>query len=245
MTTVPYPTGSMVVRPRERRDRHLRSAPCREEMFWESTPMDVAAAAPALREVVRRFSGALDPFGTEDVQVSIVRDFNGRVFVLGPQPLLAAPFSYIDAPASAAGVDETSDVLDPFDTVRAELGLTQKEMFEATGIKKRTYHSWRNKPPGTRPRVASQGRFWSLVDAVEDLREMVDRPLHQWIRGDRHRLRALRDGRFDDLVDLAVNRPPFPKRSIGTSVLPGTAEYVDVPVMRSAKRNIEDVVDGI
>ena len=44
-------------------------------------------------------------------------------------------------------VDETVDVLDAFERIRAELGLTQKEMFKATGINKRTFHSWAAKPP--------------------------------------------------------------------------------------------------
>lgn len=244
MTTMQQPTGAMVFQsPSGFRERHLRAVPREDELSWASTPMDVGSATPALREVVAMFSGALDRRDV-DVRVSVVRDINGQTYVLAPSPLSVASFSYIDAADATANVDETSDVLDAFDVVRAELGLSQKEMFEATGIKKRTFHSWRNKPPGTRPRIASQGRFWSLVDALEDLRETVDRPVAQWIRGDRRRLRALLDGRFDELVDLAVNRPAYPKRSIGTSVFTGIAEDIDIPVVRSGKRNIEDVEDG-
>jgi hypothetical protein len=206
--------------------------------------MDVGLTAPALREAVTMFSGVLDGI-SEGIRIAVVRGFNGQTNLLGSMPWLMAPFSYIDASAGSQHVDETSDILEAFECVRGELGLTQKEMFSATGIKKRTFHSWRRKSPGSRPRVASQGRFWRLVDAVEDLRDTVDRPLGQWIRGDRQRLEAVLDGRFDDVVELAVNRPAYPKRSIGTSVYTGIAEDVDMPIIRTGKTNIEDVEDGL
>jgi transcriptional regulator with XRE-family HTH domain len=147
--------------------------------------------------------------------------------------------------ATDSGVDETADVVDAFERLRAELGLTQKEMFKATGISKRTFHSWSDKPAGSRPRVASLGRLWELADAVDDLREALDQPLNRWLRGDNRRISALLDGRFDELVDLAVNRAPFPRREIGTSVYEGVAEYVETPIIRSGGPLVtEDVEDG-
>jgi len=238
-------TGSMLYPVRSGvRKRHLQSVPCGDEVDWEPTPMDVGFTAPALRQAVTMFSGVLDDIGS-GVRISVVKGFNGQVNVLGPMPWLEGPISYIGVPTSSEQVDEMSDVLEAFEHVRAELGLTQKEMFSATGIKKRTFHSWKRKPLGSRPRVSSQGRFWRLVDAVEDLRDTVDRPLDQWIRGDRRRLDALLDGQFDDLVDLAVNRPARPRRSIGTSVYTGIAEDFDMPIIRSGKTNIEDVEGGL
>jgi hypothetical protein len=244
MTTL-QSTGAMVLPFRSKvRERHLWSVPYGDEVNWERTPMDVGYTAPALRDAVTMFSGALDDIGLR-VRISVVKGFNGQMNVLGPTPWVEVPISYIGVPAAIEPVDEMSDVLEAFEHVRAELGLTQKEMFSATGIKKRTYHSWKRKPLGSRPRVSSQGRFWRLVDAVEDLRDTVDRPLDRWIRGDRRRLEALLDGLFDDLVDLAVNRPAYPKRSIGTSVYAGIAEDIDMPVIRTGKTNIEDVEDGL
>ena len=246
MTTMQQSTGAMVFRSPPRDREHRRdSVPCGDDWnWWESTPMDVGLTAPALREAVTMFSGVLDGIGA-GIRIAVVRGFNGQMNVLGTVPWLVAPFSYIDAPVESEHVDEMSDILEAFDCICAELALTQKEMFSATGIKKRTYHSWKRKPLGSRPRVASQGRFWRLVDAVEDLRDTIDRPLDRWIRGDRQRLEALLDGRFDDLVDLAVNRPAYPKRSIGTSVYTGIAEDIDMPIIRSGKTSIEDVEDGL
>jgi hypothetical protein len=246
MTTMQQPTGAMVFRSPPRHREHRRDSVLRgDELDWsESTPMDVGPTAPALREAVTMFSGVLDGIGA-GVRIAVIKGFNGQMNVLGPVPWLVAPFSYIDASAESGHVDEMSDILEAFDCIRAELGLTQKEMFSATGIKKRTYHSWKRKPLGSRPRVSSQGQFWRLADALEDLRDTVDRPLDKWIRGDRQRLDALLGGRFDQLVDLAVNRPAYPKRSIGTSVYTGIAEDIDMPVIRSGKTNIEDVEDRL
>lgn len=246
MTTLQQQTGAMVVRPPSRnRERHHGSVPCSDEPNWcERTPIDVGSTAPALREAVTMFSRVLDELGA-GVRVAVVKDSNGQMSVLGPTPWPVAAFSYIDAPAESRHVDEMSDILEMFDHIRAELRLTQKEMFSATGIKKRTYHSWKRKPLGSRPRVSSQGQFWRLADALEDLRDAIDRPLNQWIRGDRQRLDALLRGQFDELVDLAVNRPAYPKRSVGTSVYTGITEDIDMPVIRSGKKNIEDVEDRL
>lgn len=246
MTTMEQSTGGMVFRspPRDKQRRRDSVLCSDDENWWDSTPMDVGLTAPALREAVTMFSGVLDGI-SEGVRIAVVRGFNGQTNVLGSMPWLVAPFSYIDAPAESERIDEMSDILEAFESVRAELGFTQQEMFSATGIKKRTFHSWRRKPLGSRPRVASQGRFWRLVDAIEDLRGTVDRPLDRWIRGDRQRLEAMLDGRFDDVVELAVNRPAYPKRSIGTSFYTGIAEDSDIPIIRTGKTNIEDVEDGI
>lgn len=228
----------------KRRERLMRPVPCRDDLNWDRTPMDVGSTAPALRDAVTMFSGALDDIAV-DVRIAVVKGFDGHMNVLGPTPWLEMPFSFIGVCVAPAQVSEMSDVLEAFEQVRAELGLTQKEMFEATGIKKRTYHSWKRKPVDARPRVSSQGRFWRLVDTLEDLRDVIDRPLDQWIRGDQRRLDALLNGRFDDLVDLAVNRPLYPKRSIGDSVYVGVAEDVETPIIRSGKTNIIDAEDGI
>jgi len=242
MTTVES-TGAMILPLRSKfRERDTRSVPGVDAVSWDWTPI-LGFTAPALRDAVTMFSGALDDLG-RGVRISIVKGFNGQMDVLGTTLCLDPPISYIGVPAATEDIDEMSDILDAFEHVRAEFGLTQREMFSATGIKKRTYHSWKRKPLGSRPRVASQGRFWRLVDAVEEIRDTVDRPLDQWIRGDHRRLGALLDGRFDDLLDLAVNRPAYRNRSIGTSVYTGIAEDIDMPIIRTGKANIEDVGDG-
>jgi hypothetical protein len=242
--TMLQPTGSMVLHSLPEYMEHRRWQTSCDILPWQHTPMEVGSTAPSLRAAVIVFSGALDEIGL-DVHIAMVRALNGQTHVLGPTPWLEMPFSFIDVAAESVRVNEMSDVLDAFEQVRAELGLSQKEMFEATGIKKRTYHSWRRKPADARPRITSQGRFWRLVDVLEDLRDAVARPLDRWIKGDQRRLDTLLAGQFDDLVELAVNRPPYSKRTIGDSVSIGIAEDVETPIIRAGKTNIVDVEDGI
>lgn len=250
MTTMQQPTGDLLFQsPSRVRERHLRSVPCGDELPWESTLMDIDFASAGLRDVVRQFSGALDRPDL-DFRIAVVTNVFGQPHVFGSPLWLASPVRYIDAAVTAATgepepVGEFSDVVEVFEHIRAELGLTQKQMFAATGIRKRTFHSWRSKPPGSRPRVASQGLLWQLADTVEELRETVDRPLPQWLQGDRRRIEALLDGRFDDLVDLAVNLPARTKQRRGTSAYTGIAEDIEMPVIRRGRTSIEDVEDGL
>jgi hypothetical protein len=87
--------------------------------------------------------------------------------------------------------------------------------------------------------------LWELADAIDDLRSTLDQPLNRWLRGDKKRIGALLDGRLDDLVDLAVDRTPFPRREVGTSVYEGVAEDIETPINRSGGPLVtEDVEDG-
>ncbi|MDT7767682.1 MAG: hypothetical protein QOI30_678 [Mycobacterium sp.] len=246
MTIMQQPTGSRVLRSpsRVREQRDLHPVPC-ENAFWSSTYME-ASSSPGLRDVVAHFSGALDPCGWEQIHVAVFKYLDGQTNLPGSALWLTTPYIYIDTVLEDdKKVDETADVLDAFERIQIELGLAQKEMFKATGIHKRTFHSWADKPVGSRPRVASLGRLWELADAVDDLRGTLDQPLGRWLRGDKRRIAALLDGRFDDLVDLAVNRAPFPKRETGTSVYQGIAEDIDTPIVRSGSPLVtEDAEDG-
>ncbi|MGV0734355.1 hypothetical protein [Mycolicibacter sinensis] len=250
MTMMQKPTGDLVLQsPSRVRERHLRSVPCGDELSWESTQMDIDFASAGLRDVVLRFSDALDRPDL-DFRVAVITNVSGQPHFFGSPLWLGSPVRYIDAADTTdtgepESIGEFSDVVEAFEDIRAELRLTQKQMFAATGIRKRTFHSWRSKPPGSRPRVASQGLLWQLADTVEELRETVDRPLPQWLQGDRRRMEALLDGRFDDLIDLAVNLPARAKQRRGTSAYTGIAEDIEMPVIRRGKTTIEDVEDGL
>jgi hypothetical protein len=247
--TTAQSTGSMVFPPittgGEERHFDLLLAACEDdERDWiDWTPVDVVGTDPGLREAFTLFSGALDGY-CMNWRVAVVRDIAGRINVFGPPSWTVTPFSFIEV-NSGAEVGGMSDILTAFEQVRGELGLNQREMLKSTGIKHRTYHSWKKKPAGSRPRVSSQGRFWRLVDALEDVREAVDRPLSQWIRGSRERIDAILDGRFDDLIDMAIGKAPRAKRSIGASTRSGIAADVPTPIMRTGKTNVVDVEDVV
>lgn len=240
------PTGSRVFRSpsKMREQRALHPIP-REDCPWSSTFIE-ASSSPGLWDVVAHFSGALDRRGGDQICVAVFKNLDGHTNLPDSALWLTAPYTFIDTVLEPdRRVDETSDVLEAFESIRTELGLTQKEMFKATGINKRTYHSWADKPTGSRPRVASLGRLWELADAVDDLRNTLDPPLSRWLRGEKKRIGALLDGRFDELVDLAVDRASFPRREIGTSVFEGIAEDVETPIIRTGGPLVtEDVQDG-
>ncbi|NLU63705.1 hypothetical protein HCA61_15730 [Rhodococcus sp. HNM0563] len=246
MTIMYEPTGSRVLRSSSSRSDRLGLHPVHaEDTYWSSTFMAMSSSS-GLRNVAAHFSSALDTSRREQVHVAVIKYVDGKTDLPGSALWMTTPYTFIDTVrAETRKVTETADVVDAFEQLRTDLGLTQKEMFKATGIRKRTFHSWADKPAGSRPRVASLGRLWELADAVDDLHNTVDQPLARWLRGDPQRIDALLDARFDDLVDMAVDRTPLPQREIGTSVAEGIAEEIDTPIIRSGGPLVtEDVEDG-
>jgi hypothetical protein len=188
MTIMYEPTGSRVLLSSSSRSGQQESHPALDEdTDWSSTFMEMSSS-PGLRDVAAHFSGALDTWRREQVHVAIIKYLDGQTDLPGSALWMTAPYTFIDTVrAETQSVDETADIVDAFEQLRTELGLTQKEMFKATGIRKRTFHSWADKHAGSRPRVASLGRLWELADAVDDLRNTVDQPLARWLRSDTQR----------------------------------------------------------
>jgi hypothetical protein len=101
------------------------------------------------------------------------------------------------------------------DRLCTDTGLGRDDILKAADIKRRTFYMWQSKDEKSRQRVSSLGRLWELSSAVDDLQEIIDRPLPQWLGADRERIRLLCRGRFDTLLDLAVRTPA--KRTMGTA----------------------------
>lgn len=88
----------------------------------------------------------------------------------------------------------------------------------------------------------SEEQLWRLLDALEDLGDTLEGPIDEWLRADQHRIDALLEGRFDELVDLAVNYPNRQgQRDVGDSAFTGIAEDIDMPIIRSGHRDIRVV----
>lgn len=101
-------------------------------------------------------------------------------------------------------------------TVRAlvsALDLPLRDVLNAADIRRSSFHSW-DKANRPQPRMHSLGRLWALVQAVEDLGEILEIRLGRWLLADPRRHRALLEGRFDDLVEIAT-RATFPTRGYG------------------------------
>lgn len=126
-------------------------------------------------------------------------------FVLGSTSILTGQVQ--DSVHSFEPVSETSahqfdDVVDVVRDLQHRLGIDLKDVLAAASIKPRTYHSWAQ-PNAPRPRLTSQGRLWALAQLVDDLPEILDVPIRQWLLADSERLMALRAGHFDELLEQA------------------------------------------
>lgn len=114
----------------------------------------------------------------------------------------------VAGPGLASGAD---DVVAAIKTLAWRLGLSQRDICEAADVSRSAYYTW-NQPGAPRPRVASQGRVWALVQFTEDLEELLDVPPGQWLLAVAGRREQLLDGRFDDLLE-SVRTQPRPRQA--------------------------------
>ena len=127
--------------------------------------------------------------------------------------LVATPALAVDVASEellvAAEPGLTSDAEDVVAAIKSlswRLGLPQRDICEAADVSRSAYYTW-NQPGAPRPRVASQGRLWALVQFTEDLEELLDTPPGQWLLARPGRREQLLDGRFDDLLDSLGAQP--------------------------------------
>jgi hypothetical protein len=205
----------------------------------EATPLALDPAAPALREAVRQFSEAFESFhDQESVRVVCAGNFGSRTLI--SNVAFSGRLLVLKVGESSRVDREQPDPLIVFDRIQGELAVTQKELLAATGIRHRTYYSWRNLTM-PRPRPASLGRLWHLADALVDLRETLERPVAAWIHASPERMAAFKEGRFEDLVDLAVTMPKPSQPAHGVSRRIGVAADVDMPVVKTGRPKVTAV----
>jgi hypothetical protein len=206
------------------------------EPSLDSTPVSLSPTAPALREAFVRFSETFEPVHDhETVWVVLSGDaYRSTVFSRASVAGRVLVLSVGETPE----VDpNTADPLAVFGRIQNELAVTQKDLLVAVGIKRRTYYSWKD-PSTPRPRPSSLGRLWHLADALVDLRDFLERPVAAWLHSAPERMAAFKEGRFEDLVDLAVTVPKPTGKSRGNSRRVGIAADVEVPVVKSAEPKV-------
>jgi hypothetical protein len=208
----------------------------------DATPLSLGQAPPALREAVLQFTEAFDGFNHQEIFRVVCAG------ALGARTLISS--RSLSNPVLVLEVGETShddpgrvDPLAVFDQIQGELAVTQKELLAATGIRRRTYYSWK-KPSAPRPRPSSLGQLWRLADMLVDLRETLERPIAVWLHTSPEHMTAFREGRFEDLVDFAVAMPEPSKRGHGTSRRVGIAADVDVPIVKAGRPRVTVIERG-
>lgn len=220
------------------------------EKVSEATPIALDPTTPALREAFILFAESLEPIHDHET-VRIVRGGDSQYPTFISSAYVSGPMFVLTVGNRSKALDMTSllhsgtpNALAVFDRVQKALGVTQKDLLSATGIKRRTFYSWKD-PSTPRPRPSSLGRLWHLVDALEDLRETLDRPVAAWLHSSSERMAAFRAGRFEYLVDLAVTLPKPAKKAYGTSRKLGVASDIEVPIVKTGMPKVTMVERGI
>jgi hypothetical protein len=213
-------------------DTFARSA--QEEL--DSTPVSLTPTAPALREAFVRFSETFEPVHDHEI-VRVVLGGDAYRSTLFGRASVAGRVIIVSVGETPEVNPDTADALAVFERIQTELAVSQKDLLVAVGIKRRTYYSWKN-PSTPRPRPSSLGRLWHLADALVDLRDSLERPVAAWLHSAPERLAAFKEGRFEDLVDLAVAMPKPTGKSRGTSRRVGIAADVEVPVVKAVKPKV-------
>jgi len=207
-----------------------------------TTPVSLASTAPALREAFVQFSETLEPVHDLEV-VRVVLGGGSRWPTLISNASMSGRLVVVRVGETPKVDPDTADALTVFEHMRNELGVTQKDLFVATGIKRRTFYSWSD-PSTPRPRPSSLGRLWSLADALVDLREALERPVAAWLHSSAERMAAFKEGRFEDLVEIAVAMPKPTGKAQGTSHRIGVAADVEFPVVKTGRPKVTVVKRG-
>jgi hypothetical protein len=159
---------------------------------------------PALREALGRFDKLqIEPLGA----LCSLRSVTGpaRTYLLDRR---TASFDLVSFSTEQPKVTDDEgaghhDAVSVVKEIAARLGVPVRDVLTAAGISKSTFYSWRA-PAAPRPRLASQGRLWALVQAVEGLAGVFGDQLRGWLLADPARVELLRRGDVDALLAAAV-----------------------------------------
>jgi hypothetical protein len=111
----------------------------------------------------------------------------------------------LGGPLASFGIvphDSENDAVAAVAYVAGVLGVPEIDVLTASKVKERTFHEWKSK--GRKPRLASQGRLWALVQITEDLAEQLP-DVAAWLRADPRRRELFRAGEGDALAADALN----------------------------------------
>jgi hypothetical protein len=196
---------------------------------WDATPILAPNTTATFRASLAQFSDAFDAVREHDrIRIVTTTDDNLLVFISVPRGLEQSRWLVASDEIAHTIVGGVDDALNTFDQLKEQLGITKKDLFHATGIKPRTYHSWRS-GAATRPRLQSVRGLWDLFDTVQQLQARLDMPLDIWFRNNRQRRSLLLSGAFDALLDLADNIKTTRSSGAAAYESGGIVLNVDVP----------------
>ena len=97
----------------------------------------------------------------------------------------------------------TADVITAVNTVTHALGVAERDVLAAAGIRDRTFYHWKRNPWIT-PRPGSQANLWAVVSSVAGIRAQLDDLAPRWLRADPDRLKLFLSGQHARLALLAA-----------------------------------------
>jgi hypothetical protein len=106
-------------------------------------------------------------------------------------------------PSSGSQGSRTADVLDAVEWMTRSLGVAERDVLAASGIRGRTYYNWKQNPD-TSPRTASQANLWNVVGSVAAIVDVLDNAAPSWFHADPGRLDSFRRGQHARLALLAA-----------------------------------------
>ena len=164
----------------------------------QSTGVELAQAGYAtFRSYARQ---ALDVLVRHSLHLMLV--VNTDTYPAIPPSVLAVAGPAVSSGSSAVALPEAEDVVSAVRSIEGRLGLSARQVCDATGISKSAFYTWA-RPSGPRPRLASQRRLWALVQLVEDLEDLLEGPPAGWLLANPAARTMVIEGRFDDVTDMA------------------------------------------
>lgn len=97
----------------------------------------------------------------------------------------------------------TADIIAAVNTVTHALGVAERDVLAAAGIRDRTYYHWKRNP-STTPRSGSQANLWGVVSSVAGIVAQLDDLTPRWLRADPDRLELFISGQHARLALLAA-----------------------------------------
>lgn len=212
-----------------------------ETSWWDPTPVSVRQTSPDFGSMIRGFSEALDLVQDKDV-IRVITGVGGSGILSSSLARTTLPLKLLQFGSVSGQMSSlVPDVVSVFRRIQRDLGVTQDDMFAATGIKHRTFHSWKKKPSSSRPRLDSVGRLWRLDDLLGELQEALDVPVGYWLKSNPERLARFRAGDLESLLDLASGVDLAANTQNVLTYTTGLGVDVDVPISRSGTRRIASV----
>jgi hypothetical protein len=111
--------------------------------------------------------------------------------------------SLIGPHEALAALPQSNEIVGAVDWISRSLGMAERDVLSAAGIRERTFYSWKSKP-ATVPRRGSQADVWALVRSTSLIVDALAGHAPLWFRSDPSFHELFVEGQHAKLVGLAL-----------------------------------------